>query len=101
MAWGSADPRPTSTEFRQNRPLALKRDGGRCQLGLAGCTVQATEVDHVRNWKSGGTDSLDNLQSVCSRCHSKKTHMESRESWHRARRESVHPDHRMKHPGLL
>jgi 5-methylcytosine-specific restriction endonuclease McrA len=33
--------------WQRVRPQLLERDGGRCQLRLKGCTVVATEVDHI------------------------------------------------------
>ncbi|WP_281289339.1 HNH endonuclease [Nocardia brasiliensis] len=61
----------------------------------------ATEVDHIVNRKSYGSDALDNLQAVCADCHKLKTHGESRAAWKRNRRAVIHRDHRRKHPGLL
>ena len=33
----------------------------------------ATEVDHIVPLHKGGTDDLDNLQSLCHDCHAEKT----------------------------
>lgn len=56
--------------WSKTRRLALARDGHRCQLRIPGiCTGTATEVDHVRPRAVGGGDELDNLRSVCHRCH--------------------------------
>ena len=35
--------------------------------------VPATEVDHIKSLRSGGTNHYDNLQSLCKPCHSRKT----------------------------
>lgn len=35
--------------------------------------VPATEVDHIIPKRQGGTDSVDNLQSLCRECHNAKT----------------------------
>lgn len=52
------------------RALVMVRDSRRCQLGIPGvCTIDATEVDHIRPRAVGGTDDLDNLRAVCRRCH--------------------------------
>lgn len=56
------------------RPQALARDGNRCQLRFPGiCLGLATEVDHITEVSDGGTDSLDNAQSSCAKCHARKT----------------------------
>lgn len=88
-------------EYRANRPLVLSRAGGRCQIGGVHCTGVATEVDHIRNYKSGGGHGMDNLQAVCGPCHRAKTAKESAIARARLRREAIHPDARRKHPGLL
>ena len=52
------------------RLTALVRDRYRCQLAIPGiCTTVATEVDHIRPRAVDGDDSMDNLRSVCHRCH--------------------------------
>ena len=38
-----------------------------------GRPVPATDVDHILPRREGGSDSDDNLQSLCHSCHSKKT----------------------------
>jgi 5-methylcytosine-specific restriction protein A len=35
--------------------------------------VPATDVDHIINKANGGTDKLENLQSLCKKCHRTKT----------------------------
>ena len=56
--------------WSQTRRRVLARDNHRCQLGIPGiCTTVATEVDHIRPRAVGGDDALDNLRSVCHRCH--------------------------------
>lgn len=56
------------------RDLVLKRDSYLCQTCLRnGIITQAKEVDHIKNKASGGSDSLDNLESICTDCHKKKT----------------------------
>ena len=37
------------------------------------CGAVATEVDHITPLKRGGDNSMDNLQSLCKPCHSRKT----------------------------
>ena len=56
--------------WSKQRRLALARDSRRCQLRIPGvCTIDATEVDHIRPRAIGGGDELENLRSVCHRCH--------------------------------
>jgi 5-methylcytosine-specific restriction enzyme A len=43
-----------------------------------GWTVPATEVDHIRPLARGGTHDVENLQSLCKSCHSRKTARELR-----------------------
>lgn len=38
-----------------------------------GETVLATDVDHIVPRSAGGTDTFENLQSLCQSCHSRKT----------------------------
>ena len=37
------------------------------------CGKVATEVDHIVPIRKGGLNELDNLQSLCKSCHSRKT----------------------------
>lgn len=38
-----------------------------------GAPVLATDVDHIQARRQGGRDRMDNLQSLCHNCHSRKT----------------------------
>lgn len=53
------------------RKMVLARDGYLCSMH--GCHRMATEVDHIIPKAARGTDLLENLQSLCKSCHSKKT----------------------------
>ena len=37
------------------------------------CGAPATEVDHIHPLRDGGTHERSNLQSLCGRCHRRKT----------------------------
>jgi 5-methylcytosine-specific restriction protein A len=70
-----ANPRPgriyARAQWQRLRRLKLSRDPA-CEV--PGCGKPATQVDHKRGIKAGGKKwSLDNLQSLCASCHSKKT----------------------------
>lgn len=57
------------------RPLVLERDEFRC------CYCASTEhlvLDHVRALVEGGTNDLDNIQTLCQACNCKKSR---RERW--------------------
>lgn len=77
--------------YDQHRPSAAKRGYGyrwrklrRMVLARSplcadpfethtGRAVQATDVDHIIPLAQGGTNAMDNLQSLCHSCHSRKT----------------------------
>lgn len=72
-------PRHGSAIYRTNqwkavRLLAKRRDGFKCvQCGERG----RLEVDHKVPIRDGGAPyDLDNLQSLCPKCHARKTRME-------------------------
>jgi 5-methylcytosine-specific restriction enzyme A len=78
-AWQSSKGK-TATErgyghnWRKARKQALERDGHLCQECIKqGVATLATDVDHIQNKASGGTDDLSNLQSLCNPCHKAKT----------------------------
>jgi len=69
----------TLAKWRKAREIALKRDNYRCVVcgttsrqhhAQYGCGLH---VDHIRPRRDGGSDNLDNLQSLCCVCHNKKT----------------------------
>ena len=37
------------------------------------CTAPATEVDHIRSLRRGGSNEWSNLQALCKKCHARKT----------------------------
>lgn len=61
----SKDPGRASLSIRK-RFLIMKRDQYRCRLcGAAGVAI---EVDHIVPVARGGSDALDNLQTLCFQC---------------------------------
>ncbi len=70
--------------LHQAREQALERDGHKCvQCG----SEEYLQVDHICERTDGGSNYLENLQTLCKSCHNKKT-AESR----RARRNSADSD---------
>ena len=65
----------TALWHRNLRPIVLKRDKYLCvkcrePVGHSG------HVDHIIEKDKGGADSLENLQTLCARCHTIKTRRE-------------------------
>ena len=66
--------RLSSSRWQPLRRAVLERDGYRCrECGRSG----ALEVDHVVRRHDGGSDALDNLQSLCRDHHLIKTRNEN------------------------
>ena len=60
------------------RRRALRRDKGLCVDCLAvGRYTIAHEVDHITRKADGGSDDIDNLQSLCTKHHEGKTRAEN------------------------
>ena len=70
--------------YEQTRPDAVERGYGGEWLKLrkeflseypdcAICGAPATDVDHIIPRVRGGSDDVDNLESLCHACHSRKT----------------------------
>lgn len=80
--WSRAakDPKRYGYGWTKIRSVAMRRDGGLCQMCLkADRVTMASEVDHITPVEHGGTDDLENLQSLCRDCHKMKTAYESAE----------------------
>jgi 5-methylcytosine-specific restriction protein A len=50
----------------------LLRDGYQCRVCLRVVSGKAAHVDHIIPKSKGGSDLVDNLQTLCVSCHSKK-----------------------------
>lgn len=46
----------------------IDRDGGVCQLRLAGCTAIATTANHIVPRSKGGPTTAENLEASCAHC---------------------------------
>lgn len=75
---GSRQSRGYGAVWEKLRVRVLKRDDYLCKVCLAkGRITAATQVDHIKQKAKGGTDDLDNLQSICDPCHADKTYREN------------------------
>jgi len=55
--------------WRNVRRHVLDRDQYRCQIAMPGCTVTATQVDHVIPLAFGGSPfDMANLRASCASC---------------------------------
>jgi 5-methylcytosine-specific restriction protein A len=64
--------------WEKARAIALARDKHMCQpCKAANRYTLASQVDHITPKAEGGTDDLDNLQSICTPCHDRKTQAEA------------------------
>lgn len=88
MAWSteSRHARGYGTRWTKLREARLRIDSYLCvPCSKERRTTPATEVDHVQPKAKGGTDDMDNLQSICSECHKAKT---ARDEGRQRRRET-------------
>lgn len=77
-ARGSRHQRGYGTAWDKLRRLVLQRDCGICQpCAKEGMVHVGTEVDHRVPKEQGGTDDLDNLQTICAARHRRKTQEEA------------------------
>lgn len=63
----------STAAWRRLRARVLQRDGYQCQIRRAGCTLRATQVDHIiprADLPAGSTLALDeaNCRAACSSC---------------------------------
>ena len=62
-----------SKHWKALRALALVRDMWQCQVcSSVIATPRHAHVDHIVPKSRGGSDSLENLQTLCASCHAKK-----------------------------
>ena len=90
---GSRHERGYGARWDRIRQEALKRDKHLCQpCQTKGRVTPAKEVDHIVPKSKGGTDDLDNLQSICVPCHRDKTDAEAAEAQGRTHRTKMEFD---------
>jgi 5-methylcytosine-specific restriction endonuclease McrA len=80
-----AGPRPVrdrshylTSSWKATRVAVLVRDLYRCRSCGATVTGKAAQVDHIQARFDGGSDALDNLQTLCVSCHGLKTRQEQK-----------------------
>ena len=49
------------------RAKVIATYGNRCWLGMPGCSITATEDDHIIPFSHGGQDTVANLRRACKR----------------------------------
>lgn len=64
-------------EWRRLKQRVHERDSWTCRQCER--VTMKLECDHIVNKAQGGTDDMDNLQSLCKPCHDKKTLQESKQ----------------------
>ena len=60
------------SEWQRIRIMVLARDGAAC-TGCGCAYLNQLEIHHIKPISEGGTDDLDNLKTLCDKCHD-KTH---------------------------
>lgn len=63
------------------RKQILERDRGICQIQAPGCTITATQVDHILPVAKGGPwHHPGNLRAACARCNNGRNRLVSKAS---------------------
>lgn len=98
--WQGSDRRRRLPKYwPQLRKRRLELDHYQCQRIREDtgeiCGLKATDVDHIVNDKSGGRDSLSNLESLCDYHHQQKSSYEGAQASAKKRRKR--PEW---HPGI-
>lgn len=76
MAWDSKPNHTNTTEHKRLRQWATHNLDPICNH--PGChETEGLELDHIVNWKAGGTHTTDNIQWLCRYHHNIKTQKEA------------------------
>jgi 5-methylcytosine-specific restriction protein A len=78
----SSSERGYGVEWSKVRNAYLADHPWCAHCAIAGQRIKATDVDHIKPRRDGGTDDAENLQSLCHRHHSLKTARHDGGSWH-------------------
>ena len=87
MAWKddkrSRHQRGYGSAWEKLREQAFRRDAGICQYCRAkfGLVHLGTQVDHIVPKAQGGSDEIENLQTICDEGHKRKTAEENGKTW--------------------
>lgn len=86
--------RTRTAEWRTLAPRIRARDHNTCQL----CGSPGHPVDHITPHAEGGTDTPDNLRTLCQACHTAKTATEAARGRARLAAKAKRQDE--PHPGI-
>ena len=102
MAWRNGASRTTAAEWKRLHRLAKHYLPYCCaQCGTEPAERDGLELDHITPVAEGGVDGLDNLQWLCSACHSEKSRRETaRGVQRRVARRRLYGRFATRHPGL-
>lgn len=76
---GNRHQRGLGSDYDRLRPHIVARDKGLCQPCLRGGVVRAfDQVDHIKPRSQGGENTPQNLECICTQCHTAKTAREAR-----------------------
>lgn len=64
--------RDYGSEWRVIRGKVLRAEPN-CRM----CGQKATDVDHIKSLKEGGTHDISNLRPLCKSCHSRRTYYDT------------------------
>lgn len=73
---GSSAARGYGGKWPALREMVLRREPRCVECQKRGRLTLAQEVDHIVPKSRGGTDDIENLQSICRTCHARKTALE-------------------------
>jgi 5-methylcytosine-specific restriction protein A len=76
----------TGRALQRARESLFKREPLCRPCKSKGYVTRATIRDHIKPLAEGGTDTDDNIQPICTPCHTEKTQAESRRGAIRARK---------------
>ena len=66
-------PPPTGRTWATLRAQVLADAGHRCQIGMPGCTGNATQADHIVPIAQGGPRlARENLRAACASCNNRR-----------------------------
>ncbi|WP_313678432.1 HNH endonuclease [Corynebacterium stationis] len=91
MAWSN-----TAHVTNKLRKQTLQRDSHTCQR--CGATGVPLEINHMQNKAQGGTDTLDNLETLCIPCHEPETRQQTIHGQQQRKKRGYMPQE--PHPGI-